>query len=131
MRRIAQKSALNTGDRGSQLAVSLSGFSSDEIGQGLSLNNFRLVIDSANGAASSLAPHLFEQLGASVVAINDKPDGRNINRDCGSLHIEKLAAEGYRRRVRISVLRLMAMLTALFLSMPKADLSMETPRSGC
>ncbi|MDQ3175132.1 MAG: phosphoglucosamine mutase, partial [Acidobacteriota bacterium] len=65
-------------------------FLQHEIAQGLSLNNQIIVVDAANGAASGLAPHLFERLGASVVAINDKPDGRNINRDCGSLHIEAL-----------------------------------------
>jgi phosphoglucosamine mutase len=61
-----------------------------EIGQGLSLEGFRLVADCANGAAYELAPALFERLGARVIALNDTPDGRNINRDCGSLHIEGL-----------------------------------------
>jgi phosphoglucosamine mutase len=61
-----------------------------EVAQGLSLNNQTIVVDTANGAASGIAPHLFEVLGARVVAINDKPDGRNINLDCGSLHIEPL-----------------------------------------
>ena len=64
-------------------------FLEHEIAQGLSLNQ-TIAIDAANGAASDLAPRLFERLGANVVAINDKPDGRNINRDCGSLHIEGL-----------------------------------------
>jgi phosphoglucosamine mutase len=65
-------------------------FLQHEIAAGLSLNNQTIVVDTANGAASSIAPQLFQRLGASVVAINDKPDGRNINRDCGSLHIEAL-----------------------------------------
>ncbi|CAN5563923.1 phosphoglucosamine mutase [soil metagenome] len=65
-------------------------FLQHDIARGLSLKNQTLVVDAANGAASALAPHLFKRLGASVVAINDKPDGRNINRDCGSLHIEAL-----------------------------------------
>jgi phosphoglucosamine mutase len=65
-------------------------FLQHEIAQGLSLNNQTIVVDAANGAASAFAPHLFERLGGRVVAINDKPDGRNINRDCGSLHIEAL-----------------------------------------
>lgn len=65
-------------------------FLQHEIARGLPLNNQTIVVDAANGAASALAPQLFEQLGANVVAINDKPDGRNINRDCGSLHIEAL-----------------------------------------
>jgi phosphoglucosamine mutase len=65
-------------------------FLQHEIAQGLSLNNQTIVVDTANGSASSIAPYLFEQLGARVVAINDRPDGRNINQDCGSLHIEAL-----------------------------------------
>ncbi len=56
----------------------------------LSLENFKMVVDCANGAACRLAPRLFEKFGAEVIAINDQPDGKNINRDCGSLHLEKL-----------------------------------------
>ncbi|MGH9969310.1 MAG: phosphoglucosamine mutase [Pyrinomonadaceae bacterium] len=65
-------------------------FLEHEIGDGLSLNHQTMVIDAANGAASKLAPELFTRLGAHVIAINHEPDGRNINRDCGSLHIETL-----------------------------------------
>ena len=61
-----------------------------DIGAGLSLTNYSIVIDAANGAASRLAPELFKRLGARVTAINDDPDGRNINRNCGSMHIEGL-----------------------------------------
>lgn len=61
-----------------------------DIGAGLSLTNYSMVIDAANGAASGLAPEVFRRLGARVTTINDDPDGRNINRDCGSMHIEKL-----------------------------------------
>jgi phosphoglucosamine mutase len=86
--------ATETRSQGEDLAPSLRSlyldFLEQEIARGLSLNNLTIVVDTANGAASALAPHLFERLGASVVAINDKPDGRNINLDCGSLHIEAL-----------------------------------------
>ena len=68
-------------------------FLTNEIGEGLSLRGLRIVIDCANGASSALAPVLFSQLGADVVAINANPDGRNINRDCGSLHIDALQAK--------------------------------------
>ncbi|MGB9177647.1 MAG: phosphoglucosamine mutase [Pyrinomonadaceae bacterium] len=61
-----------------------------EIGNGLSLDGLKMVIDCANGASSHLAPVLFQKLGASVSAINNSPDGRNINLNCGSLHIEGL-----------------------------------------
>jgi phosphoglucosamine mutase len=63
-----------------------------EIGKGLKLNGLTIVLDCANGASSELAPALFEALGARVVAINAVPDGRNINLNCGSLHIESLQA---------------------------------------
>ena len=58
--------------------------------QGAKLSGFRLVLDCANGAAYKLGPELFRSLGASVVAMADKPDGRNINADCGSLHLQGL-----------------------------------------
>ena len=56
----------------------------------LSLSNLKIVLDCANGAASDLAPRLFERFGATVTSIFNTPNGRNINADCGSLHIEKL-----------------------------------------
>jgi len=65
-----------------------------DIAEDLSLGKLKIVIDCANGAAYQLAPNLFSRLGAQVVAINVTPDGQNINRDCGSLHIE-----GLQRRV--------------------------------
>ncbi|HXG82850.1 MAG TPA: hypothetical protein VNI84_02390, partial [Pyrinomonadaceae bacterium] len=59
----------------------------------LSLRNLKIIVDCANGAACGLAPKLFERFGALVVAINDQPDGRNINDNCGSLHLENLQAK--------------------------------------
>lgn len=56
----------------------------------LNLENLKIVVDCANGAASELAPPLFKSFGADVSAINCAPDGRNINKDCGSLHLEHL-----------------------------------------
>jgi phosphoglucosamine mutase len=61
-----------------------------DVAHDLSLSGLKIVIDCANGAAYELAPELFRRLGARVIAINNHPDGRNINRDCGSLHIEGL-----------------------------------------
>jgi phosphoglucosamine mutase len=54
------------------------------------LGGLRIVADCANGSASFLAPELLERLGARVHAIHCSPDGRNINLDCGSLHLEAL-----------------------------------------
>lgn len=55
------------------------------------LRGLRVVLDAANGAASALAHEVFETLGAETAVLHDLPDGRNINRDCGSLHPERLA----------------------------------------
>ena len=56
------------------------------------LGGLRIVADCANGSASFLAPELFERLGARVTSIHCAPDGRNINLNCGSLHLEPLRA---------------------------------------
>jgi phosphoglucosamine mutase len=56
--------------------------------------NVRMVIDGANGSATHLAPALFERLGARVETMCCAPDGKNINLDCGSQHLE-----GLRRKV--------------------------------
>ncbi len=55
-----------------------------------SLDGMRIVLDCANGSASHLGPELFTQLGADVVRTGCAPDGRNINLDCGALHVESL-----------------------------------------
>src|ERR1700733_2513886 len=57
---------------------------------GANLTGMKIVMDCANGAASSLAPRLFRALGAEVIAIGNTPDGRNINAGCGSLHPEAM-----------------------------------------
>jgi phosphoglucosamine mutase len=59
-----------------------------EVANALDLTSLKIVVDSANGAASDLAPDLFKGLGAQVIAINNSPNGRNINLNCGSLHID-------------------------------------------
>lgn len=61
-----------------------------DIANGLSLAGLTIVVDCANGASTEFAPRLFETLGARVIAINANPDGRNINLNSGSLHIESL-----------------------------------------
>ncbi len=78
-------------------------FLADEIGQGISLNGFKIVVDCANGAAFNIAPQLFERMGATVTAINHHPDGRNINLDCGSLHTEGLQAEVLKQNADLGV----------------------------
>ncbi|HEX8746157.1 MAG TPA: phosphoglucosamine mutase [Pyrinomonadaceae bacterium] len=60
----------------------------EEVAAGLSLDGLSLVLDCANGAAFELAPALFKKLGARVSVINASPDGRNINLNCGSQHLD-------------------------------------------
>lgn len=49
-----------------------------------------VALDLSNGSASMIAKEIFEALGAQVIARHDEPNGININRDCGSTHIEEL-----------------------------------------
>lgn len=53
-------------------------------------DGMKIALDCANGSASVSAKNIFESLGAECVVISDKPDGVNINRDCGSTHMEAL-----------------------------------------
>jgi phosphoglucosamine mutase len=56
------------------------------------LVGFKLAIDTANGATTTVAPRLFRELGLDITVMGDRPDGRNINLDSGSTHPERLAA---------------------------------------
>ncbi len=58
---------------------------------GISLTGLTVVVDCANGAGHQVAPALLRRLGAEVIAINDQPDGLNINVLCGSTHPEELS----------------------------------------
>src|SRR4029077_6896977 len=57
----------------------------------LDLAGLDVLLDCANGATHEVAPEIFRRLGANVSVVADKPDGRNINADCGSTHVERLA----------------------------------------
>lgn len=56
------------------------------------LAGMRVVLDCANGAAYQVAPRVLRELGAKLHVIADQPDGFNINRDCGSTHMETLTS---------------------------------------
>ncbi|WP_347454185.1 phosphoglucosamine mutase [Acinetobacter thermotolerans] len=56
----------------------------------LDLNDLKIVVDCANGAAYNVGPAVFRELGAKVIALYDEPDGLNINKNCGSTHPENL-----------------------------------------
>jgi phosphoglucosamine mutase len=68
-----------------------------------SLNGVRIVLDVANGAAYKVGPTVLEELGAEVFVINNKPNGRNINDNCGALHPQTVADEVKRLRADIGV----------------------------
>jgi len=59
---------------------------------GQSLGGLRVVVDCANGAMSSVAPSVLEAVGADVIVINNAPDGRNINSQCGATSPAALTA---------------------------------------
>jgi len=68
-----------------------------------SLNGLRIVLDCANGSAAHLAPELFQRLGAEVFAIGCSPDGRNINLNCGALHVDLLRTEVLARNADLGI----------------------------
>lgn len=67
----------------------------------LTLQGIRIVVDTANGAAYKVAPTVFSELGADVVVINNKPNGYNINEQCGAMHPVSLSNEVKRYRADI------------------------------
>jgi len=90
---VSRKQAPNE-NQAAELRLRYLNYLEHDVAHDLSLRDLNIVIDCANGAAYELAPDVFGRLGARVIAINNAPDGRNINHDCGSLHIE-----GLQRRV--------------------------------
>lgn len=67
------------------------------------LGAFRVAVDTANGATTTVAPRLFRDLGFDVHLIGASPDGRNINLGCGSTHPEQLARAVVEQRCRMGV----------------------------
>ncbi len=59
--------------------------------RGMTLEGMKVVVDCANGAAYKVTPLVLNELGADVISVNDKPDGFNINENCGTLRPEGLA----------------------------------------
>jgi phosphoglucosamine mutase len=89
--------------RSAELRLRYLNYLQHDVAHDLALNSFMMVVDCANGAAFELAPELFRLLGARVIAINHKPDGHNINRECGSLHIEGLQRRVLEERADLGV----------------------------
>ncbi len=68
-----------------------------------SLNGLKIVLDSANGAAYSIAPKVFSELGAKVKNLNNKPNGLNINLNCGASYPETLMREVVKSKADIGI----------------------------
>ncbi|MCS1352085.1 phosphoglucosamine mutase [Mechercharimyces sp. CAU 1602] len=62
-----------------------------------------IVVDCANGGAANLAPRLLRDLGADVITLHAKPDGMNINVDCGSTHPQNLQHEVVSRQAHVGL----------------------------
>jgi len=64
----------------------------------LNPEGMKIVLDCSNGATYRVAPEVFAELGVEATTLFDKPDGKNINHNCGSQHTEALAAEVLRQK---------------------------------
>ncbi len=62
------------------------------------LKGYKIVLDCANGASYLISPRVFTELGAEIITINDKPNGININYNCGSVHPTSLRKEVLRQK---------------------------------
>jgi phosphoglucosamine mutase len=62
------------------------------VGKTPGFRKLKIVVDCANGADCKIAPEMFSGFGAEVTVISASPDGKNINKDCGALHLGGLAA---------------------------------------
>ncbi len=69
----------------------------------MDLSGLRIIIDCANGAAYQIAPSVFKELGAEVIAIGVEPDGLNINKNCGSTHPEILQKAVLQHRADVGI----------------------------
>jgi phosphoglucosamine mutase len=69
----------------------------------MTLEGVRVVVDCGNGAAYKASPCVLRELGAEVIVYGNQPDGTNINRDCGSMHPEMMAAKVQERRADIGI----------------------------
>ena len=67
-----------------------SDFLKNSLPGGFTLNGLKIVMDCSNGATYKVAPELLSDLGADIYILYNLPDGKNINENCGSEHIESL-----------------------------------------
>ena len=71
--------------------------------KGMRLDGLRIVVDCSNGATYKAGPNTLRELGAEVIAIADRPDGRNINEGVGSVHPREMAATVIRENADLGI----------------------------
>ncbi len=78
-------------------------FVKSSVPRGMDLTGFRMVVDSANGAAYKIGPRVMTELGADVISLYDQPSGMNINQGCGSMHPEVISRAVVANRAGIGI----------------------------
>lgn len=69
----------------------------------LDLHDFNIAVDVAHGSGYRIIPSILRQLGGNILVYNDRPDGRNINNNCGALHPEYLSQCIYNKEMHIGI----------------------------
>jgi phosphoglucosamine mutase len=71
--------------------------------RGLTLEGMRIVVDCAHGAGYKSTPCVLRELGADVIAYGNQPDGKNINKDCGSMHPSFISQKIWEHRADLGI----------------------------
>src|SRR5438309_2491200 len=71
--------------------------------RGMTLEGLRIVVDCAHGAAYKSTPCVLRELGAEVVVYGNHPDGKNINKDCGSMHPQQMCQKVWEHRAHLGI----------------------------
>jgi phosphoglucosamine mutase len=71
--------------------------------RGMTLEGMRIVVDCAHGAAYKSTPCVLRELGAEVIALGNQPDGKNINKDCGSMHPTLMCQKIWEHRADLGI----------------------------
>lgn len=71
--------------------------------RGMTLEGMRIVVDCAHGAAYKSTPCVLRELGAEVIVYGNQPDGKNINKDCGSMHSKMICQKVWEHRADIGI----------------------------
>jgi phosphoglucosamine mutase len=71
--------------------------------RGMTLEGMRVVVDCAHGAAYKSTPCVLRELGAEVIVFGNQPDGKNINKDCGSMHPRMICEKIWEHRADLGI----------------------------